>query len=238
MTTTDPTTSGSDARACASRRCRRAGGSDGLRRRPALPGARLCGSCRRALAADLAALPGLHDDSEEHLILPARQAGLPRVTGHRPQAPPVSEEALQARHDTVVRLAFWARLVLEEAGTAPKPPERTVPALAAFLGRHADVLAALPAAGTAADEIAHASTALRRIVAPPRPALVPLGRCVEPGCEAEVSLPGRGGDDLVLRGPMCGAGHVLTPRQWLLLNQRQQTPRDRRQRTSRDKETA
>lgn len=226
----DPTTSDSPSAACTARRCRRTAGSGALRRRPALPGARLCGSCSRALRADLAALPGLHQDSEEHMILPARQAGLPRVTGHRPQAPPVSEEALQARHDTVVRLAYWARLVLEEAEAAPAPPERTVPALAAFLGRHADVVAALPAAGTAADEIAHAATALRRIVAPPRPALVPLGRCVEPGCEAEVSLPGRGGDGLVLRGPMCGAGHVLTPRQWLLLSRRQQT--------SHDKETA
>lgn len=175
---------------------------------------------RRALAADLAALPALHRESEQHLVLPARQGGLARVTGHRPDPPPVSDAALEARHDAVVRLASWARLVLDETG-AGKPPERTVPALAAFLGRHVGLLAAHPAAGPAADEIARVATALRCVVAPPRPELVPLGRCVEPGCEAEVTLPERGGDDLVLRGPMCGAGHVLTPRQWLLLNRRQ-----------------
>lgn len=206
---------------CASSRCRRAARAGVPRRRPAEPDARLCGPCRRTLAADLAALPALHRESEQHLVLPARQGGLARVTGHRPDPPPVSDAALEARHDAVVRLASWARLVLDAAGPAKAPPKRTVPELAAFLGRHVPVLAAHPAAGSAADEIARVAAALRLVVAPPKPDLVPLGRCVEPGCEAEVTLPERGGDDLVLRGPMCGAGHVLTPRQWLLLNRRQ-----------------
>lgn len=217
---------------CTSKRCRRAARSGAPRRRTARQGARLCGSCLRGLAADLAALPGLHEESEQHLVLPARQGGLARVTGHRPDAPPVSEAALEARHDAVVRLASWAGLVREAADreeatdrgepTARKeaPPQRTVPELAAFLVRHIDLLAAHPAAGPAADEIARLVTALRLVVAPPKPELVPLGRCVEPGCEAEVTLPERGGDDLVLRGPMCRAGHVLTPRQWLLVNRR------------------
>ncbi|MDH6586219.1 hypothetical protein M2161_005325 [Streptomyces sp. SAI-133] len=216
----DPTPRPSLPAQCASNRCRRAARSGALRRRPAEPDARLCGPCGRALAADLAALPALHRESEQHLVLPARQGGLARVTGHRPDPPPVSDTALEARHDAVVRLASWARLVLDETGTG-RPPERTVPALAAFLGRHVGLLAAHPAAGEAADEIARVATALRLVVAPPKPDLVPLGRCVEPGCEAEVTLPERGGENLVLRGPMCGAGHVLTPRQWLLLNRRQ-----------------
>ncbi|MGW0419601.1 hypothetical protein [Streptomyces sp. NPDC003015] len=217
----DPVSRRSLPAQCASSRCRRAARSGVLRQRPAEPGARLCGPCGRALAADLAALPALHHESEQHLVLPARQGGLARVTGHRPDPPPVSDAALEARHDAVVRLASWARLVLDETGAEQAPPERTVPALAAFLGRHAGLLAAHPAAGPAADEIARVATALRLVVTPPKPDLVPLGRCVEPGCEAEVALPERGGDDLVLRGPMCGAGHVLTPRQWLLLNRRQ-----------------
>ncbi|MEV7072078.1 hypothetical protein [Streptomyces sp. NPDC093990] len=216
----DPTSRRSLPAQCASNRCHRAARSGVLRRRPAEPGARLCGPCTRALAADLAALPALHHDSEQHLVLPARQGGLARVTGHRPDPPPVSDAALEARHDAVVQLASWARLVLDATGDG-QPPERTVPALAAFLGRHVGLLAAHPAAGPAADGIARVATALRLVVAPPRPGLVPLGTCVEPGCEAEVTLPERGGEDLVLRGPMCGAGHVLTPRQWLLLNRRQ-----------------
>jgi hypothetical protein len=218
---TAPTSRQSLPAQCASNRCRRAAGSGALRRRPAEPGARLCGPCIRTLAADLAALPALHDESEQHLVLPARQGSLARVTGHRPDPPPVSDAALEARYDAVVRLACWAGLVLDEAEPGEVPPDRTVPELAAFLGRHLGLLAAHPAAGPAADEIARVATALRLVVAPPRPELVPLGRCVEPGCEAEVTLPERGGDDLVLRGPMCGAGHVLTPRQWLLLNRRQ-----------------
>ncbi|WP_406149314.1 hypothetical protein [Streptomyces sp. NBC_01012] len=217
----DPKPSQPLTKQCTSSRCRRASRTDTLRSRRAAPGALLCGSCRRALAADLAALPALHHDSEQQLVLPARQRSLVRATGHRPVAPPVDDTALEARHDAVVRLASWARLVLDEADSAEAPPERTVPGLAAFLGRHADFLAAHPAAGPAADEIGRVAAALRRVVAPPRPELVPLGRCVEPDCDAEVSLPARGGD-LVLRGPMCTAGHVLTPRQWLLVKRRQQ----------------
>ncbi|MEV6259572.1 hypothetical protein AB0M42_02225 [Streptomyces sp. NPDC051784] len=219
----EPTPSQSLPEQCASSRCRRAARSDALRRRRAAPGALLCASCKRALAADLAALPALHHESEQQLVLPARQQGPARATGHRPDAPPMSDAAIEARHDALVRLASWARLVLDETHPAEVPTDRSVPALARFLGQHADFLAAHPAAGPAADEIGRVATALRALVAPPRPELVTLGRCVEPGCDAEVSLPGRGGDDLVLRGPMCGAGHVLTPRQWLLMNRRHRT---------------
>ncbi|WP_103501675.1 MULTISPECIES: hypothetical protein [Streptomyces] len=210
----DPTPSGPVP--CAAQRCQRAGRSGDLRRRPAAPGFRLCGSCRRTLAADLAALPELHRDSEEQSVLPARNAAAVRVTGHLPAAP-AGEVGVEVRHDAAVRLVFWSRLVLDEQTSEPAPPGRAVPELAEFLARHVDFLAAHPAAGPAADEIADVAGALRRLVAPPRAPLVPLGRCVEPGCGAEVLLPGRGGDDLVLRGPKCRAGHVLTPRQWLLL---------------------
>lgn len=216
---------------CASTRCRRAARTGRLSRRPASPDARLCTACKRALGADLAALPGLHRESEQDLA-PVSGGGLvPRVTGSRSCPPPVSDKALEVRHDVVVRLASWTRLVLDEAdgarAPASAPPRRTVADLAAFLGRHVGLLAAHPAAGAAADEIAGAAAALRALAAEPKADLVPLGRCVEPGCDAEVSLPGRGGDDLVLRGPMCEAGHILTPRQWLVLKERTTTTKER-----------
>ncbi|MCZ7458937.1 hypothetical protein [Streptomyces sp. WMMC940] len=218
MDTADPNPSQVPPERCASNRCRRAERSGGLHRRRPAPGSLLCASCRRTLAADLAALPELYRQSEQQFVLPARHGGPARVTGHRPEAPPVSDAALDARHDAVVQLASCARFVRDEAASEEALPARTVAELAAYLGRHLGTLAAHPAAGTAADEVARVAAALRMVVAPPKPELVPLGRCVEPGCDAEVSLPARGGDDMVLRGPLCGAGHVLTPRQWLLLN--------------------
>lgn len=180
----DPTPSQSRPEQCASSRCRRAAHSDALPRRRAAPGARLCGSCKRALAADLAALPTLHHESEQQLVLPARQRGPARITGHRPDAPPVSDAALEARHDALVRLTSWARLVLDEAGSVGTPPDRTVPALASFLGRHTDFLAAHPAGGPAADEIGHVATALRALVAPPRP-----GSCRSAAASSRTATP-------------------------------------------------
>lgn len=208
---------------CASQRCRRAELSGDLSSRPSLRGFHLCGACRRGLAADLDALPGLYREGEEQAILPARRSLPVKGSAPGPEAP-VNEAGVEARHEAVICLAFWARLALEGCPAGSPAPRREVPELAAFLRRHVDLLAADPAAGSAADEIAQVVGRLRRLVAPPRATLVPLGRCVEPGCDADVLLPARGGEDLVLRGPRCRAGHVLTPRQWLLLNRRTPTP--------------
>lgn len=186
------------------------------RGRRAEPGSLLCGRCRQALLRDLAALPELFDESERYLQ--AGNAGGPvqRLTGSRTESMPVDGDALEARHQSVVRLAAWVRTAVEAVPSAIAP-SRTVAAMAPFLLRHVDRMAAHPAAGRLADEIARAAAALRRLGGPGHAALVVLGHCVEPGCEAEVTLPRRSGADLVLRGPSCAAGHVLSPRQWLEL---------------------
>ncbi|UYQ62637.1 hypothetical protein [Streptomyces peucetius] len=202
---------------CTSTRCRRAAQEGGLPSRRAEPGARLCGSCLRAFLRDLAALPALHRESEQYLT-PAEGGLAPRVTGSRENTLPVSTKAVDSRHDAVARLSSWARLVAEERPSTT-PPRRTVTAMTAFLTGHKDWLVAHPAAGRMADEIAAAAAGLRDLDVRRSADLVPLGACVEPGCEAQVSLPRRGGDDLVLRGPVCGAGHVLTPRQWLAMKE-------------------
>ncbi|WP_326783202.1 hypothetical protein [Streptomyces sp. NBC_00151] len=204
---------------CTSTRCRRADGDAGRPRgRRAEPGSRLCGLCRRAVVRDVAALPGLHGHSESERGRPSGGAPAQRVTGSREAALPVRSSALEARHDVVAALSAWSRLVVDEvAGAAP--PRRTVADMAAFLGRYAGWLAARPEAGRFADEMARATAGLRREDTAPAAGLVPLGPCVEPGCTAEVFLPRRGGEGLLLRGPVCTAGHVLTPRQWLALRE-------------------
>ncbi|MEC4015046.1 hypothetical protein [Streptomyces sp. H27-D2] len=200
---------------CTSTRCRRTAGG-AIPGRRAAQGARLCAPCSRTLLRDLQALPALYEESEQYLTPASSTALTQRVTGTRENTLPVSETALEARHDTLARISSWARLVADERSCSAAS-SRTVAALAGFLAGHADWLVTHPAAGRAADELAATAAALRNLSATPRAQLVPLGSCVEPGCDAEVSLPRRGGDDLVLRGPMCAAGHVLTPRQWLAL---------------------
>ncbi|MCP3820215.1 hypothetical protein NLX86_19560 [Streptomyces sp. A3M-1-3] len=204
-----------DERYCASTRCGRADGDGTVsHRRGAAPGARLCAPCKSALVRDLAALPDLHDESEQYLGTGAPAGFTQRITGSRERGLPVNSGALEARHDVVVRLAAWTQLVLDEVPSAGAP-RRTVADMAALLGRHADWLAAHPAAGAVADEVAGGAAALRSLSTPRPAGLIPLGDCAEPGCTAQVSMAGRGGDEMVLRGPVCGAGHVLTPTQQL-----------------------
>ncbi|MFF2364034.1 hypothetical protein ACFVU0_15185 [Streptomyces sp. NPDC058122] len=202
---------------CTSTRCRRAAGDAGRPRgRRAEPGSRLCGLCRRAVVRDVAALPELHGHSESERNRPSGGAPAQRITGSREAALPVRSAALDARHDVVAVLSAWARLVVDGVADAA-PPRRTVADMAAFLGRYIGWLTAHPEAGRFADEMGRATAGLRRESTAPAADLVPLGPCVEPDCTAEVFLPRRGGEGLLLRGPVCAAGHVLTPRQWLAL---------------------
>ncbi|MFD5815770.1 hypothetical protein [Streptomyces sp. NPDC127038] len=204
---------------CTSTRCRKADGDAARPRgRRAEPGSRLCGLCRRAVVRDVASLPGLHGHSEAEMSRPSGGAPAQRITGTRETALPVRASALEARRDVVAALSSWSRLVVDQVADAV-PPHRTVAAMAAFLGRHAGWLATRPEAGRFADEMARAAAALRQEDTAPRTDLSSLGPCVEPGCEAEVFLPRRGGEGLLLRGPVCTAGHVLTPRQWLALRE-------------------
>ncbi|MET7987649.1 MULTISPECIES: hypothetical protein [unclassified Streptomyces] len=204
---------------CTSTRCRRADGDTARPRgRRAEPGSRLCGLCRRAVVRDLAALPELHGHSESEVGQPSGGAPAQRITGSREAALPVRSAALEARRGVVTELSAWSRLVVDEV-TDAAPPRRTVADMAAFLGRHVGWLVTRPEAGTFADGMARAAAGLRRENTAPAADLVPLGQCVEPGCTAEVFLPRRGGEGLLLRGPVCAAGHVLTPRQWLALRE-------------------
>ncbi|WP_329563716.1 hypothetical protein [Kitasatospora sp. NBC_01266] len=204
-----------DEQYCTSTRCSRADqAGPAPHRRRATSGTRLCTACRATLLRDLAALPELHAESEEFLQTGSTDSVPQRITGSREQRLPVSSGALEARHDAVARLSSWTQAVLDEVPSA-RAPRRTVADMADFLGRHADWLAAHRAAGCAADEIAATAAALRALSAAPQTGLVPLGQCSEPGCTAPVSMPSRGGEAVVLRGPMCAAGHVLTPLQWL-----------------------
>ncbi|MEY9847566.1 hypothetical protein [Streptacidiphilus sp. MAP5-3] len=211
-----------DEQYCTSTRCSRIEGTGqagpASHRRRAAPGSRLCGSCRAALLRDLAALPELHAESEEFLHTGSTDSVAQRITGSREQRMPVSSGALEARHDAVARLSSWTQALLDEVPSA-RAPRRAVADMAAFLAQHADRLAAHAAAGSAVDEIAATVAALRALSAPQQTGLVRLGQCSEPGCTAPVSMPSRGGEAVVLRGPMCAAGHVLTPLQWLVQGQ-------------------
>ncbi|EST24049.1 hypothetical protein N566_25210 [Streptomycetaceae bacterium MP113-05] len=203
---------------CDTARCTTAHDADTtVHGRYAPPGSWLCGHCKDALLRDLAAIPELFRESEQYLQTGDGGGGpVERLTGSRTNSTPVNDDVLEARHETVVRLAKWARTAVNLAPSAAAPA-RTVAAMAAFLLQNAESVTTVSTAGRMADEMAGAAAALRRLGGPGPAALLLLGHCVEPGCGAEVTLPRRGGDGVVLRGPSCTAGHILTPRQWLAL---------------------
>ncbi|MFF7381173.1 hypothetical protein ACIP4Q_36640 [Streptomyces massasporeus] len=201
---------------CEAVHCRRDRQSGTPQPRTAASGQRLCLVCRARLKEDLVRLPGLYDGCGE-VLSPARPAITERVSsGRSRQGIRLNEAALQARGDMVPVLASWAGAIVAERGVSA-PPRREVHALAAFLARHLDWLAAHPAAGECAGEVRRVTNVARSALAP-RPTLPQeLGSCPVTDCEESVRT-ARGADARhVVR---CGAGHVLPPDRWLLLSGR------------------
>ncbi|MGK5630293.1 hypothetical protein [Streptomyces sp. URMC 123] len=108
----------------------------------------LCRSCRDRLENHLVALPAIYDELEASLV-PA-PPGVGRGPGPAPDLA-ATADAVEARAAIRGTLAAWAELVVDSL--AATPPRRTVPALAAFLRRHADWLADHCAARDAAAEM-------------------------------------------------------------------------------------
>jgi hypothetical protein len=169
-------------RLCVAPQCRRypAAGYSGARRAP--PGLALCGTCRGRLAARLAGLPELYTELEGTLAHTRNDAE--RVRGRGQPGIPLNLRAVDARTKIHGTLAAWADLVVHGRNTTP--PARTVPALAGFLGRHVDWLAAHPAAGDAAAEIGdlmgaggHATRAPARHIR--------VGPCIDSRCSGTLA---------------------------------------------------
>jgi hypothetical protein len=112
--------------------------------RRALPGLRLCGSCRDHLEDNIAALPGLYEQLAEELGTTTSARGL-AVSGSSseplPINPAIADHRDQIQHD----LVWWAIYVAGERNIST--PERGTPAAVAdWLGRHIEWIAGNQAA--------------------------------------------------------------------------------------------
>jgi hypothetical protein len=119
--------------------------------------------CRDWLAVHLDELPEL-----ERALLPGAGAGGEKVSGTAVPGLPLNPAAVEARNNIRAILASWCDLVAERRGTAPTG--RTVGELAGYLAAAVDWLAAYPAAGDTADEVADFVHAARRVATPTRSA--------------------------------------------------------------------
>lgn len=121
----------------------------------ALPALRLCRAHRSRLERDLADLPRLHADLGDHLAPGTSGGGYITIGGGIPTGrgtddagplaihegrlpinPAVADHRDQIKHD----LVWWAIYVADERGHA-QPAANTVPAIAAWLGRHVEWIA-------------------------------------------------------------------------------------------------
>jgi hypothetical protein len=168
---------------CTGTGCRRPRETGRVRRRVAVVGSRLCRACRDEFAAGLESLPGLYHECEYRL------GGSDRSWGNTPGSIampgiPFNAAAAHARARILSVLGSWSGMVAEERRVSA--PERSVAALAAFLGRHVDWLAAHIAAAEATDEVAQLVRTARRVAYPNLVRRVALGGCVETGCGGEL----------------------------------------------------
>jgi hypothetical protein len=172
---------------CESPRCWRDPDTGELRPDLAAPGFLLCWTCRDRLAADLTRLPDICADLESALANTGSNAGGPVVSGSRERALPINIAAAYARTEIQPVLLSWVVLVVEQRGINPPARIRDPDVLARWLGRHVDWLAAHPAAGDAAEEIAEARRVAFRGAYPNVVRRVKLGACpADSGCAGTV----------------------------------------------------
>ncbi|MEU4214023.1 hypothetical protein [Actinoplanes sp. NPDC026623] len=169
---------------CESPRCWRNPDTGEREPHPAAPGLLLCWACRDRLAGDLDRLPDICADLESALATTGGNAAGPVVSGSRERALPLNIAAAYARTEILPVLTCWSVLVAHERRL--RPPRRDAAVLARWLRRHVDWLAAYPAAGDAADEIADARRIAYRGAYPNPVRRVELGACPVPDCGGTV----------------------------------------------------
>jgi hypothetical protein len=201
---------------CEGRGCRKTD-AEPDRRSVAIPGLRLCRGCRERLVARLEELPHLHEACGR--VLSAGNSQGPREirAGSPSQGLPFNGAAADVRAEIMAFLSSWCGLVAQGRGTTA--PERAVWALAAFLRRHADWLAAHPAAAEAADEIARLTGRARRVAYPDQIRRLKVGACVEAGCDGELVAWIRAQETTAPGKIQCEAEprHCWTGQQWAQL---------------------
>jgi hypothetical protein len=164
-------------RLCAGTSCQR---SDSTRQGSnlAVEGARLCLVCRSSLAAGLECLPHLYQECER--LLGGSEQPRDKTSGGPMPGMPFNSASAETRTAILGVLASWGGTVAKERRV--DPPHRTVSALADFLGRHVNWLAAHTAAAKACEDVARLVRDARRVVFPSSVRRVPVGACVESNC--------------------------------------------------------
>ncbi|MDQ0695131.1 hypothetical protein QF048_001573 [Streptomyces sp. W4I9-2] len=179
----------------------------------------LCRACIDLLRATLCALPQLYGECGRLLTGVVSPRTERTSGGGRAPGIPLNTSAVEARSAMIATLASWAGLAAESGGRPG--PERTVPALARWLGEELPRIAAHPAAGEFSKEVHRLAAGARRVVSPGPAHRATVGTCVEPGCDGKlVATTGAGPGGLgEIRCDRDGA-HSWTEYDWSRLRRR------------------
>jgi hypothetical protein len=151
-------------------------------RRRTVAGLQLCRACRDNLAAGLENLPGLYNACGR--LLGGSDQPRDRTSGGPMPGMPFNTAAADVRARILGVLGSWSGMIVEEQRVTA--PRRTVSALAKFLGKHVDWMAAHVTAAEATDEVAQLVWSARRVAYPNPVRRVSIGACVEVGCAGEL----------------------------------------------------
>ena len=164
---------------CVGDRCSR----DTARARLTESGVQLCRPCIDALAEQCTALPELYAECE--LLLAGSERNGSRTSGGPLPGMPFNASAAEVRLQIMSTLGSWSGLIAQQRGVAV--PDRSAPALGAFLRRHIGWLAGHDAAADLSAETAQLTRWARRVAYPSELRRIPVGRCVETACAGSLT---------------------------------------------------
>lgn len=211
---------------CAAPRCRIPGrhGEDcadpdcrGCLKARAADGLRLCLHCADRIAVDAVKAASM----DPALALALTPQGEPGRRGDHGGIT-LSDAALDARTMLRAVLTSWCRMVAEERGIS-LPVTDTPMALGAYIATHARWLAAHPAAGECADEMADLARQTHAAAYPSGTRVIPVGPCPamvdEQPCAGQIRALLRTDASLLPSAVACDTvpEHMWTPDQWRAL---------------------
>ncbi len=185
--------------------------------RPAADGLYLCTRCASIIASDARIAANLHRDLGANLAGVGRSSE--RTSGTRVPGLSLNPGAVEARDAIRVVLVTLCRLISDERGITP--PDDTAEAMSGYVIRHAQWLAAHPAAGEHAGDLRDVATDPRswRIAYPSRGDRIYIGTCPLGDEPCGGRLVQHAGSDIVTC-PGCGAHgtidqwqHTIAPNQ-------------------------
>lgn len=216
------------------------GECNGCQPRLAADGLNLCGPHRDWLPQDATKAAELYVELTSVLA----GSGHPgeKTSGTPERGAKLNPRAVEARHTIRAVLSSWCRLIAEERGIHP-PKRRVVKllpmdfigpaplvwtvddtpaAMGAYLARHADWLAAHPAASEVSEELHDLVTLAHPIAYPTGARVFPVGPCLHHGCEGTIKAILRRVDSLLPSSLVCDVDdtHTWPADQWLTLGRR------------------